>query len=572
MLNQLFIEMRTGIALIDFILVEIRRFNEDYAARYLKMLVRRFRNILDITNANASALAEKEIKVDIYTLSQRLSEIMEAQGNRDNILLADLLELRLRPFLEEQIQSMYAVVMPGDDYFDVNMQALKEKQPEFAQIIYEYIETSQCMKDMAKFPFEITNSGRLTMKKETEKESFYLYSNRNPMIAVYQWLQQEVVCGKKEYHILGAGLGYTVAMLKRVTEQSHVIHCYDTNLYMLLTALTQEHFAPMIEQGLLFFHYDSMLRDFVKAADDETNQMLIYPPAMRLIENKEIYEAVNKYYISSQSMRFQEMKLHGNFIQNQKQGLLNVDCLKEKIQGKRVFVVAAGPSLDKNVTELNKRKADDIIIATGTVFRKMMHLGIKPDYVIISEANERVLKQIKEFSNEQIPLIMLSTASHLLAVTYQGPKYLIYQEDYALAEKTAKCEQAAGIMRNLYMTGGSVSTTALDVVIRLTAKQVVFIGLDLAFTNNLAHASDTSGLLAADRDSLISVPAYGGGQVYADEKFIIYRDWIQKRLCMEDAKTVDVVDATEGGAYVEGMRRVPLADFFQNESENTKEG
>lgn len=105
-------------------------------------------------------------------------------------------------------------------------------------------------------------------------------------------------------------------------------------------------------------------------------------------------------------------------------------------------------------------------------------------------------------------------------------------------------------------------TTALDAVLRLGARRLVFVGLDLAFTDNLAHASGTSNRVATDIGDLTPVKAWSGGTVYADSKFILYRTWMERRLKEKDAAEAEVVNATEGGSYIEGMRHIPLAEVI----------
>lgn len=53
-----------------------------------------------------------------------------------------------------------------------------------------------------------------------------------------------------------------------------------------------------------------------------------------------------------------------------------MDVLGRVFAGKDVFIVAAGPSLDKNIELLRERSDKSIILATGTVFQKLMRLGM----------------------------------------------------------------------------------------------------------------------------------------------------------------------------------------------------
>ena len=100
--------------------------------------------------------------------------------------------------------------------------------------------------------------------------------------------------------------------------------------------------------------------------------------------------------------------------------------------------------------------------------------------------------------NISVPMLYLSTAYKGYAMNYQGKKYLICQNGYKKAEELAKQKGW-----HLYETGGSVTTTAFDVCIRLGCKSIAFIGLDLAYTGNLAHAEGAAKRAAAGAEKII---------------------------------------------------------------------
>ena len=144
-----------------------------------------------------------------------------------------------------------------------------------------------------------------------------------------------------------------------------------------------------------------------------------------------------------------------------------------------MYIVAAGPSLDLNFKRLKEVKNKGIILATGTVFRKLISADIIPDYLIVTDANARVYKQIAGYEDYDIPMLFLSTAYYGFASNYKGKKYIICQKDYRKAE-----ELASQLDLHCFLTGGSVSTTALDIGITFKCRRIIFLGLDLAYTNN----------------------------------------------------------------------------------------
>jgi hypothetical protein len=84
-------------------------------------------------------------------------------------------------------------------------------------------------------------------------------------------------------------------------------------------------------------------------------------------------------------------------------------------------------------------------------------------------------------------------------------------------------------------TGGSVSTTALDILIRMGAEPVVLVGLDLAFPGDRLHAGGTfygdfqAGLAGGEL-----VANNKGGLVATSKILNIYRRWVEKRISREN--------------------------------------
>lgn len=131
-------------------------------------------------------------------------------------------------------------------------------------------------------------------------------------------------------------------------------------------------------------------------------------------------------------------------------------------------------------------------------------------------------------------------------------------------------EDAARVKRcNTYETGGSVSTTALDVCLRLGCKSVAYIGLDLAYTESRRHEAGTTGVESIDTTDMKLVDGYElvdadnmkPMQVASSHLFDMYRQWIEKRV---SKASVPVFDATEGGSIIKGLEIVTLKDYLQN--------
>ena len=129
---------------------------------------------------------------------------------------------------------------------------------------------------------------------------------------------------------------------------------------------------------------------------------------------------------------------------------------------------------------------------------------------------------------------------------YPGDTYLICQEGFQKSE-----EYAASRQYPVYGTGGSVTTTALEVCIRMRCRRIVFVGLDLAYTNMQNHASGTSYVRYNAKGNMIVKDIYGC-DIPTAKNLHLYQKWIERRIQKEDAAGIEFIDATQGGARIEG--------------------
>ena len=140
-------------------------------------------------------------------------------------------------------------------------------------------------------------------------------------------------------------------------------------------------------------------------------------------------------------------------------------------------------------------------------------------------------------------MILLSTASASIVEYYNGPIYVAYQRGYFQAEEKAKSLGAT-----LFETGGSVTTTALDISLRFGAKRIIFVGVDLAYTGGNSHALG-EGRKIENNDGLRQVRSNTGDMVYTSKNLDIYRKWIERRI--ESVTGTEIYNTGEG-AVIKG--------------------
>ena len=536
--------------------------NYDKVVRTFTDLTNNLMSVLDAVFSDLSFYNQEMELVNPEGVSASLQDILVAQENKDYVLLADLLELQLVPFLQSVQEAIrtYDVASIEPSVWERNISVLKQKDETLWKQVLEYHE--QYEKAVAKGTWqgrhhlEDTNSGAYTMAGQDENGLYYYHSNVSPCKEAMDFAQYYYQPGCEEYVIWGLGLGYHIQEMIKI-DDGIAITIYESDMDVIYHCLNAVDMSMYLALPKVKLVYDPEFVKIIDTLEHITENFILHYPSLRHIKNERIREQMEMFFIRDSGKRNTSILFENNSRENFKNYNGYVDDLESTFKDKDVVIVAAGPSLDKNVELLKNKKPNMIIMAVETVFRKLIQLGVEVDYMIVADANSRIYNHISGLEEQQVPMLYLSTAYKGYSMNYQGLKYLICQNGYNRAEDFAKQNNW-----NLYETGGSVSTTALDVCIRLGARSIAFIGLDLAYTGGHAHAMGAAARNASGVEEMQQVPAVDGGTVPASKLFMIYNKWIEKRIKNEDV-IMPIYDATEGGALVPGLQITTLQNYMQ---------
>lgn len=495
-------------------------------------------------------------------LTETLQEVLEIQEVRDYILLADIYELKLVPLLRAIQETIVCCKGLELNALSSNVEIFLKRYPTMKSC-FALSERNQKILN-TNLQLEYTSTGDFTLSGlDNRNQKFYFHSNSDPRGEARALARSWYNPRKNRYIIFGLGLGYHIQELYQL-DRSTEIAVFEPNQLVVNLAVQYTNIVDVLIKPNVKLCVDPMCIHFTNEISDleETStEVLLYYPSVRSIGKHELRDSIEEAFNYVQSVRNTERLLHVNFQMNSKNCTHNVDELRGEFHGKSIYIVAAGPSLDKNFEQLKKAGKDSIILSTGTVFRKLLTHGIIPDYVIVSDPNERVIAQIRGLEESKVPMLVLSTAYMGFAQEYSGLKYIILQNDFDEAEVLARKNGY-----RLYRTGGSVSTIALDVAISLDCARIVFLGLDLSYPDNLVHATETSRREVYATEHLKKTIDINGDEVYTNAPMLRFKKWIEERILNESG--IEFINATEGGARIEGMKNKKLIDVISNKKQN----
>ena len=475
-----------------------------------------------------SVLSYEEARDIAPTILDIFQAMMEMYQNRDYILTADYLEEGILPILRQKAEEI--------------VQTLEAPSVEPGYLV------------------EYTSSATTTIAKEIHGKMRYLHSNGCPLEEADEIANCWEEKGIDRYIVVGLGLGYHAVVLSRNPLVQVDVYEEDEKMIELAKEWCDTP-AGLWEKDNINIIHDPDYQKFAKVAseteEDASVKICLYHPSICTIRKDALRGKMQNLFLQmDNSARWAEF-FRLNFKYNTTNITHEIGELKASFEGKTVYLVAGGPSLDKNISLLKERDKDAIVLTVGTSLRRCLQEDIKPEYAIITDPKVAVHAQIKGIEDCGIPMILLSTTYAWIARDYTGEKYIACQEGYRDAEKLAEKNKW-----NVLKTGGSVITTAVDLCIQFGVEKLVFLGLDLAFTGGRTHQGDVGAKIAEAWE--LQVPDINGNLVGTSKNLNLYREWIERRIAeaKREGCATEFVDATEGGARVEGTMISTLKEFL----------
>jgi len=230
-----------------------------------------------------------------------------------------------------------------------------------------------------------------------------------------------------------------------------------------------------------------------------------------------------------------------------------INSLYGKFRGKPGVLVAAGPSLKKNVHLLKGLEDRALIMSCDATLLPLMKKGIHPHLVTSLERSPEVLlhyANIHDFGNTYAVTLPIQTPESVEAFT--GRKFIAYRK-YSYFDWFEKDKGSL-------VVGHSVANLAFKILRHLACDPIILIGQDLAFARE--GDSHIGGVVGRNRDNIFeyeSVELEGNdGKPVKSMKY-----WEFFKLEYEEdihSYNGTCVNATEGGAKIRGAKIMTFAD------------
>lgn len=402
------------------------------------------------------------------------------------------------------------------------------------------------------------------------------YNPMDPFATLDKDLHPDRLRGGRLVVLLGLGLGFEIEHLARsivpVVNISRIIVVEkDPDLFRMAvrTTLLEQvlshpriHFMVGMDQSQLYAElFRLFTTDFNVAALLRTLKVAYTQGALAF--SRDYYMQAVKTVTTA---GVQATKWFGNAPQDTLFGMRNVfsnlpvilknpgiNDLAGAFKGRPAIVVAAGPSLAKQIPQIRALRDKALIIAADGALAALLRNGVRPHLVTSLERGPEVASLFTGFEVGDIPMAACPVLHPTAYEAYSGPNLAVYRPyDFF---------KWLGVEKGTMDTGPSSGNMAFRVAEYLGCDPIILTGQDLAFgPDGRTHSEGTvheERNLRPPTSEHVTVPGNLGEPVLTTKawyQFLKYYDYHVTNY----AGTC--INATEGGALIQGTKVMPLRE------------
>ena len=232
---------------------------------------------------------------------------------------------------------------------------------------------------------------------------------------------------------------------------------------------------------------------------------------------------------------------------------------KYSLQNMPAVLVSAGPSLDKNIDQLKKIQDNVFILAVDTALNTVLQHDIVPD-MTISVDGHKPLELFKNKKIKKIPIVLSSQSNKkILPYVSENRFYEISTNEFI-----AKFYEENGKNVEALPTGGSVANNGCSLLQLMGFQTIIFMGQDLAYPEGKMHtveAYEQEPEIDKNSKHYVTTIDIYGREVFTEPNMLCYLQWFEYFISVY--KNIHFIDATEGGARIEGAEILTMEEVIK---------
>lgn len=468
------------------------------------------------------------------------------------------------------------------DFFEKNISSLNKRY----NYIIDKIRKENTKKQTDEYGIENKADGNIVLYKNYNNRRWNLNSKWNSQAAAEIYAERYKIQLYGVYFVFGFSDGKYIRELRKKCDDTNLLVVYVPDRGLFEIACHYFKLSDLFEDDKIILFFPEKNLDMTSQWGRIVNYTKIKLLEFCILPGHDIlyHEECEKFMdsvLEVMRMEIVNRETHMAFDRILPQHMLyhmrtmikhsNIKQLKKKLADADLkdipaVIVSAGPSLDKNVHLLKKIQGKALIITVDASIRAVIQAGVRPDILCTIDPNSPE----RFFSDLDLTDIYWTCNSWTndKLIDKFNPKRIFYYGSYGDIWNNILKESLGYDFPNI-APGGSVSTDAFMLALHLGFRKVVLIGQDLAFTGGVSHTKGIGDALG-DNDEyiksrqIVEVEGIDGTMLQTDYQMWFYKQWFEKTIRMYK-DVVEVIDATEGGAKIEGAEIRTLKDVIETE-------
>lgn len=449
---------------------------------------------------------------------------------------------------------------------------------------------------------EAARDGAATLRMSAGGRQIYLHSKYKPLDEAAAWAAENVKDDKYVYVVSGFGLGHHVKALFEKLPGDGTVIVAEPNVALLRAALAAVDVSEALGTGRLMI-FNTLDRGALVDRLEPRSALFVsgvqfaaHGPSMQVTpEFQNAFMKLVTEFVAFTRTGFITLMLNnvatcrnvanniGRYVTTPPLDLIGGANV---FAGKPAILVAAGPSLQRNMHLLHELKGKTpaerkvVIIAVQTMLKPLLAAGIEPDFVTSLDYNTvstRFFENLEEAgSSGHVHLVAEAKANFNVLDVFTGTMTLT-QNDFADRLLRDLSVEHGGGGRAGLKAGATVAHLSFYLAEYLGCDPLIMIGQDLGFVDGLYYKPGVAihetwapelgrfnsletkewERIVRSRPILRKIPDVDGNMMYTEEQFFVYLQQFERDFA---ATRTRVIDATEGGAKKQGVTVMTLRE------------
>ncbi|ADU65608.1 protein of unknown function DUF115 [Desulfurispirillum indicum S5] len=452
-----------------------------------------------------------------------------------------------------------------------NMDALKLRYPE----LYEQVKRTRITD---RYGVSLYKNRWPNLHVRKGKEYSPLYGSGHPEEFAIKSFQEQFKPHSKNLVFLGIGLSYHANGFFQSEEKAETFSTIfvekDIELFKISLGISNIAFLFRNQNAHFFVglrqdeSYSKLWRYFM-----EKQWIVLHARSTCVILNDALYEHEKDYYSAVAKnlihALYQSFIFFGNDPYDSLLGIehmfLNlksiiqlpgVNLFFNKFKNMPAVVASTGPSLKKQLPLLKEIQGKVLILAPEASLRALTDAGIRPNFVTSLERVPGVEKLVSPFDfGDDMHYVPVPVVVPEVFDACNGSMFIGYRGFHHF--------RWLGVDRGILWIKGSAGNMCYNLATAFGCNPIIVIGQDHAYGEDYrTHAEGTIHIAEqkVDKANLVKLPGYYGGEVDSTWVWQMFRNHYITDVAEGNTKGIITINATEGGASIDGAVHIPFAD------------